>query len=67
MIGKREREDTTCLPSLLGDRDSTSRHTPGRQDSFEPASPGPINGLQQSEVRLCDVADGKSDYLLLEV
>ena len=59
MIGEKEREDTTCLPSFLGDRDSTSRHTPGKQDSFEPAGPGPINGLRHCRVRKCDVADGK--------
>jgi len=41
LAGERGKEDTTCLQSLSGDRDSTSRHTPGRQDSFEPTSPGP--------------------------
>ena len=59
MIGEKGREDTACLPPFLGDRDSTSRHTPGEQDSFEPAVPGPINGLRHCRVRKSDVADGK--------
>ena len=36
-----------------------SRRTPGKQDSIEPARPGPVCSRQQSVVRLCDVADVK--------
>ena len=59
LIGEGGKKETMCLLSLSGVRDSTSRCTPGKQDSVEPASPGPICGRQQSVIRLYDVADGK--------